>query len=507
MTKHFLSRTAALLLSLVPGLATVWLILHYFNTDLMAFFPAYDVDQYMYAAEARTFAEAGFGGGYYGSGGATARFLRFGPHGAAYPLLYGGAAWLLGGWRDWLAPFFNLVCVTTSLAYVATAMSLGRFACLIAFVCLFPLTMQYMPLSYQEGLQFAVALALAAQAAAYFGRLEAGTCRKRDVAKMLCVTFLATFTRPTWAVLFPALCFARREKGVLSAVYSLALGGVLLVAGYGFFTLFASPWHITSGPSLVQGFLRLDFSPLTRLAGANLASLLNFRDNALHTLELLLIMGGSGLMILLACCKRDGARSLGLAVFHACNVFAPLVVYVTAYNGTGYQLTRLVSAHFLLSFALHLLTAPPGAAKLVVAPVLSVCLGLFPMSLKKFVLFTQPAYVDSAGYRERVETLRREIAPHLLLTEKVGAPWLRTLAVGVPDAPVTSLAAPPFYGIQVYDDNALSTVMPVGFALLDKAAHDKASRFNALTPIVETAYGVLYRNDAAFGSGAKRGQP
>lgn len=501
MPKRLLARLAAVLLAFAPALVAVGLVAHYFRADLTAFCPAYDVDQYMYVVEARTFAAAGFSGGYYGSGGQTAKLLRFGPHGAGHALVYGGLARLLGGWSDWLVPVLNMAFVSLALLCLGRKLSLGRLACLTAFFCLFPQTLLYLPLSYQEAFQYAVALLLALGLGGYLRKAADGVASGRDMAWALGLVFLAGLSRPTWAVLFPALLWARARPGWPGLAISLAGGGGLLAATYGAFSLFASPWHVASGPGMFQALARLDFAPLLHQAGGNLASLLNFQDNAVNTLNLLIIVGGTGLLAVVSCLAKP--RRYGQAAFHVCNVFGPLALYVVVYNGTGYQLTRLLSAHFLLSFAVFLLGAPAGAARLAAGPILAACLGMLPMSLKSFVIFVRPAYDDYAGYAGRIDDLRRDMAPALLLSKDAPSPWLRTLAIVSGDEPVPSLAVPDFYGVQVYAASSLDTPLKAGFVLLDAKAHALAAQANVLTHLADTAHGALYRNDVAFGFAGK----
>jgi len=240
-----------------------------------------------------------------------------------------------------------------------------------------------------------------------------------------------------------------------------------------------------------------------RQTGGNLASLLNFQDNAVNTLNLLIIVGGTGLLALVSCLGKTGARRYAVAAFHVCNVLAPLALYVIVYNGTGYQLTRLLSAHFLLSFALFLLVAPPGSVRWAAGPVLAACLGMLPMSLKSFVLFVRPAYDDYTGYAGQINALRQEMAPALLLSKDAPSPWLRTLAIVAGDEALPSLAVPDFYGVQVHAEASLDAPLKAGFILLDAKAHAQAAKANALTPVAETSRGTLYRNDVAFGFAGK----
>ena len=64
-------------------------------------------------------------------------------------------------------------------------------------------------------------------------------------------------------------------------MWALGLGAGLLAAAYAAFSLTASPWDVQAGVSLLASLLRGDPGPLLSRLGPNLASLLNFQDNAL----------------------------------------------------------------------------------------------------------------------------------------------------------------------------------------------------------------------------------
>lgn len=489
-------------LAFIPLGASLLLLRYFFDADIRNFIPAYDIDQYYYVREARTFAAAAFDGGYYGSNGLTAMIGRYGPHGLAYPLVYGGLASLLGGWRDWLAPALNLAFVTAALLCMAARLSLGRQGALACLFVVFSPILIYLPLGYQEAPQCALALALAGPLAALVGAPKAKPAGKGLLLWTLAAIFAASLTRPTWAVLFPAAVFCAGQGRPRDAFWALGLGAGLLAAAYAAFSLTASPWDVQAGVSLLASLLRGDPGPLLSRLGPNLASLLNFTDNRHHSLNLLVMLGGAGLAALPALAGAGQARRR-LAGLHACNMLLPCLAYVTIYNGTGYQLTRLLSAHFLLSLALVLRTAPPGAARLAFGPVLAACLGLLPASLGHYALFVRPAYDDYRGDGARIAALAREIDPILRLGEAAGQPWRRTLGAMHDNVVVPALAAPGAYGIQVYSPKGLLLPLRAGFVLLSPEEGAVAGRRTPLTPLLATPYGILYRNDEAFGLTAR----
>lgn len=484
--------------AVIPAATCIFLVQHVFDARITDFFPAYDIDQYFYVREARTFAASQWNGGYYGSNGLTAIIGRFGPHGLAYPLVYGGLACWLGGWQDWLSPVLNMAFVTAALLVTAQRLSLPRQLALACLLPLFPPTLLYLPLGYQEAPQYALGLLLALRLAALTAEMEDGEPRKRLLPGTLALVFLASLTRPTWAALFPAVFFCATPGRLRDVPPALALGAGLLGIAYAAFSLTASPWDVQAGLSVVLSLLQGDPAPLLSRLVPNMNSLLNFTDNRHHTLTLLVMLGGTLLAMLPALAASPGQRRR-LAALHVCNLLVPCLTYVTIYNGSGYQLTRLLSAHFLLSLGLAVQAAPPGAAKFVLAPVFAACLAMLPASLGQYALFVRPAYDDYQGFASRITALARDIGPALQLSANAPSPWLRTLGVMSDDIVEPALAAPSEYGIQVYSPQGLAQPLRPGFVLLGPKDWEIARKATPLTPVTATPHGVLYRNDAAFG--------
>ncbi len=479
-------------LAVAPAVLALFLVGHYFGANLMDFSPAYDVDQYFYTREAATFAAAGFDGGYFGGNGHVARLGRFGPHGPAYAMVYGGLAKLLGGWRDGLAPALNFACLSLALLACARRLPLAAFAGLALVLAFFPPAVLYLPTAYQDAPQYAVALVLALALARL---LSPSRASRRDLVLALILTLAAALTRPTWAVLFPAICFAATPGRSRDALWSLPLGGLALAAAYGLFSLTTPTWVVDVGPGYVAALLRGDPGPLLHVLGENCRRLFDFTDNRDPALALLLMLLGTGLALAFGPPGRIVRRKL--AVLHVCNILAPLLVYVAVYTGSGRHLTRLLSAHFVLTLALAVKTA--RFPSLVLAPVLAACLALFPATLNQYVLFVRPAYDDFMEFTPRIEAFRQAADPALSLSLAAKNPWLRTLAVCGVDQDVAYLGAPPAYGIQIYTQKGLDAPMRAGFAVLSPLAAALAGRHTPLTPVAETPIGTLYRNDAAFG--------
>ena len=485
-------------LAMLPALVALFLISHYFAATLQDFCPAYDCDQYVYTREAGTFAAAGFRGGFYGAHGKTAVLGRFGPHGGAYAVAFGGLAKLFGGWRDWLAPAFNMGFVALALLAFARKTPIGGQAAMAFFLALFPPALIYLPLSYQDAPQYAVALALSICIGNLIMDTEKTRVRRRLIGALLAV-FLASLTRPTWAVLFPGVLLAAASGRRKDILLSLAAGGVSLVAAYAAFALWASPWvHDVGVGKLLLSLVHGDFAPLQKIAMGNIDSILNFTDNRYHNIVLLLMLGGTALAM--AFVGGDAGVKRRLLLLHICNILIPLATYLTIYNGSGYQLSRLMSAHFVLSMALTVRCQPQRTMRLVLVPVLAGCLALLPATLGQYTLFVRPAYHDFLEFRPRIAAMRHIVEPVLSVSLGASSPWLRTLAVPIGDAAALAyMAAPAAYGIELYVDAGLDKPLGAGFLLLDDAAHARLRPHMPLTLLEKTPSGGLYRNDVAFG--------
>jgi|GEM_PF-3289446 len=489
---------SVLFLSTIPAFVALFLLYYYFDAGVTAFCPAYDSDQVLYTREAGTFAAVGFDGGYYGTHGRTAVMGRFGAHGPAYAVIYGGLAKFFGGWSDWLAPAFNMFFVTAALIAIACRMPMRGYVWVVGFCVLFPTVLIYLPLSYQEAPQFALALVLAIAISNLWTTSRRGLIYNKYIIAILAAVFLAALTRPTWGVLFPAVLYGATTGRMRNFLLCTVVGGLMLSASYVIFSLIAAPWAVDVGVSkLFSSLLHGDILSLVHLMAGNVANLFNFGDNRYHTIVLLIMLCGT--VLAMAVKVGDVRAQSQWCVLHFFNIFAPFILYITIYNGSGYQLSRLLSAHFVLTMALTARCLPPRSARLVLAPVLAGCLALLPATLISYAKLIRPAYQDYLDFRPRIAALAETINPVLELTKSASDPWLRTLALIMEDSILPQMAAPPPYGIQLYIEEGLDRPLKAGFVLLDAARYERARIHTPLTPLMKTPVGVLYRNDVAFG--------
>src|SRR5215510_2407344 len=99
---------ASVLVAALPAIVTIALVAVLVKATLLDYFPK-DSDELAYHQEIAAFARAGFGGGYFTilEQPASLAFSHFGPHGPAFPLLYGSVGRVIG-WTRQSGPIFNL---------------------------------------------------------------------------------------------------------------------------------------------------------------------------------------------------------------------------------------------------------------------------------------------------------------------------------------------------------------------------------------------------------------
>jgi hypothetical protein len=198
-------------------------VLFLLGCGLDSYWPAFS-DDVVFNHQIRTFATAGFSGGYYtvGEMPAPLSFTHFGPHGPFYPALYGVLLWPFGAnvsgpiWAHhgvmWMATFLGLLLVRPT---AGGALAVG------AVVTTFWPALSMLTASMQEGLHFSIAIFGAA--AAFYGRGRIGAA----------VYGVASVIRPTWALGMIALI----QKPLSGHRLALRLGGVALLS-VGFIVLF-----------------------------------------------------------------------------------------------------------------------------------------------------------------------------------------------------------------------------------------------------------------------------
>jgi hypothetical protein len=213
-------------------------------------------DECHYWNEIATYQDVGFRGGYFvdAERPAPARWSHFGPHGPAFPVLYGSLARVFG-WDAATGPLFNLgVLAAGMLAWLALVRPDVRSLAAVLFVLatFWPCPI-YLPATLQETLHQAIAFVLAGLAHRAVNGSDSGA---RSFWPFILVTAAAAIFRVTWSlvlvpwavialqrggrwtrVLVPAVCLAAialliAASRQLSAPYPNFLAAVFEIAGH-----------------------------------------------------------------------------------------------------------------------------------------------------------------------------------------------------------------------------------------------------------------------------------
>ena len=353
-------------LAALPAIETSILLAAFFGRTLLDHVPGIVNDAIDYWLEARSFAVAGFHGGYFTIDERTARasFSHFGSHGPFFPMLLGTLGRLLG-WHPWSIPVLHLAMLTAALWIFARCVLPGRGRALttLSLVTFWPLFL-FLPTSLQEGFHLAVAVFLAAalrpildgQAPSAFGR-----------AWLVALLIAAGLLRPSWGLLLPpafvllsgATSWRRRA---LAAAWGLATW-VTLVAAFAY----------TKAPFGREEFLFLKAARLQTGASALIAhTAMNARrfadsGSALEVCSRFLVLTLAVASGILAA-RRRPRRELA---FHAWNLGSLLLATLLTYVFGPWADYRVLGAHLLLSQLLLTTSRAETARRLAVLALLA----------------------------------------------------------------------------------------------------------------------------------------
>jgi hypothetical protein len=238
----FIKLLGYLTIAALPLLASMILVRTQLHSRLSDFQPAWS-DEVIYWHSINTFKEVGIHGGYFTFEEILAKSgqLQFGTHGAAFSLLYGSVARVVG-WNLSSGPLFNAVFIGLFLFAVLWLIQPDtRRAVLIALLVAmsFPLLF-YLPTTMQESLNQGFAILVAA----FLICLARGKT-SRWAFKLLAVltVFIASLFRITWVLAFPPILYfsftgAASKRWLKVILFSL----VLAFASYIIFSWWTSPY-------------------------------------------------------------------------------------------------------------------------------------------------------------------------------------------------------------------------------------------------------------------------
>jgi len=468
----------AIAAGMLPALVALAFAGHLFRATPRDSVPVVD-DEIAFWNQIAAFERAGFSGGYHTVNEIPSRagFSRFGPHGPAYPLLYGSIA-RISGWRPYSASVVSMVLVSLAATWWYVASGGGTWAAL-AIATFWPLIL-FLPSARQESLHFALALTFAAATV----QLLASSRPVSAWVPLLSGCYLAGLLRPTWALLaIPGAWLAYRDHTLgtrLAAVGAAVAGVIVVTAAFGWLAapypgaiLSASttdPW-----PLILQGLARLP---------VNAATFVDPRSNEPMVVfiryEALAILIGAALDV-----SRARDRSASHAMLPAILMGVMFAALFVAGSVELWRDLRAVSPMLLVALLVWL----PSGARFSRAIVLVNALAA-PLALSTFASWHTERYQSTL----KTSYVRAAITDTLVFRENEPG-WTNTLLVHA-DAVDPALVALP-HGISISVAIAWEDIVlpPRSRYLLLRPQDVDALRGRfPLRPLATTPIGTLYEN-------------
>jgi len=451
-------------------------------------------DEWFYWRQAQNWRAAGLESGYFTVSEVTAR-LGWTPYytwGPFIVLLHslGGA-----GLNSVMLANMGGLLLGSGLGAWAAGANIRRALALALVLALFVPLFLYLPTSYQEVMQYGVALALAGG----FARLLSGQTQQR--AWLIALILGAALLRSTWAfMLLPAFLIGQPKPTTSPERRARLLrwGLALLLIGL---CAIAYSWHGAPYPSFFVWFLaNPQVSQLPSLVGRVLTNALTNASGIMVSpyIEEFMQMLQVAALLVLSLRRRLSARSGAAPLYdewslHLYQLLLIVLLLILVY-GIGNQAYRLIAPHLLLSLALLVWRRRTALALTLVLPALM----LLP------IFFNVHAYLMG-------ERLKESIAPHMaawqatfsetLAYQPQADRWCNTVTASwyyVLEMPMIALSASLPQGLGLswvyWEESFIPQRFRAGYLLLtEDAVQAWADRLN-LEPLLDVEGGTLYRN-------------
>jgi hypothetical protein len=423
-----------LLISWIPSVVSMASIGLVSGNSLSSYWPRAS-DDVIANHQIQTFAVSGFSGGLYtiDEKRPAAAFSRFGPHGPAYPAIYGTllapVAPLVSG-PVWLHHL--LIAAALFVAFLATRSSLRAALEMSLVVATFWPVITMLSTSMQDGLHGSLAILIACAIA----RADGSPPVRSPAAWMVLVP--AVLMRPSWALML--LAYMPRPRTAIGLAGRLAPAAMGAIGAFLLFRYLAAP--VPQGiverlPDMsgVDGVL-LALRRILDNVAANGAHLLSFHKRG--ALEGWFYLASVGVVFLIL--------SLGRAdwpVLASLLAFAGLwLAVLAAYDFMGYRAYRVLSAPLLCAILVAMIRArSPRLA----AGLLALNLAATPAFLDFVARHRSPLYSDPTEYVALSRALQ-------VLQNSSDDPWCRTILVDTPDISSSHAAIPAGMGISVVSE-------------------------------------------------------
>ena len=419
-------RLGSIALCVATPAAMTLLLLFLAGRSILDFVPpASTNDETFYWHAIYTFSEVGFDGGFYTNGEhpAEAGFSRLGVYGPFFPALYGSLGRVLG-WHLYSAPIFHLLFITAGLCLFVRLTGLESRSLIVATALLatfWPMLL-YIATNMQEGLHYAIAIALAA----VFYRLVAEPHKATPtfMALSLALILFAALLRITWSVLLvPFALLGLRSRSTRGLILALAgaLAGMIfawLLMSY----LASDAEGILQLPDLRSGGIGTVLDFVGSHAGGNLRALFGFEglpQEVFLRCQLLLLAIGLGIYWALR-----PTRSLAPHVlFHFFNLVVILILTILFYLVGNLGDYRLLSIHLLASLLFAVGFKGHGYRVAVWLLILSNAL----FSSRALVAYENHARAFSQQRAEKIAVARKQVEG-VVVYDPDADPWCNSLA-------------------------------------------------------------------------------
>jgi hypothetical protein len=460
-----------------PSLLTLALVAGFWQAGPADFTTLWN-DETVYWNEAAAFIRAGFDGGYItvDEKPARASFSRFGPHGPAFAVLYGGIG-RVTGWRSYSPYLIHLVLIPLcagSWLWV-TRHHRHRWAAGLLVACFFPL-LYYLPTGMQNPLHLGIAFLLAALVES---RLPAAWRISLATALMT----LACLTRPTWALVLPAVMWGR-TPGWWRRVLSFPLSAVLFIAAFIVVTRMAAPYPLTSWITAAVADPARGVVVLLGAAAAGAWAFLGPYESWIVTLLRIEIAVAlvAGVMLW----RREPAERWRIE-FAALMVLPVLAAMFPAGDIASGREFQILAPHFLAAL---LVVAGAGGQWLRI-PAL-VHLALLPTVL--------PTYFNHHDGRwagpSQIQRFSDAVHDVVVFDDKAKSGWENTILMHADSLQPPLVGLPPGVAISFVLDWEDQSMPPRSrYVLLSERDEPQVRPRVALTKIADTPLGGVYRNE------------
>jgi hypothetical protein len=474
-------------IALLPVVVTIGLSTALFDASPQDALPRIN-DEVAYWNQIATFAAAGFSGGYITVDERPSRMAwsHFGPHGPAFPVLYGLPAKLLG-WGYASGPLFSAVAFMVAATFFILLTRPPPLLAAALFASFWPVVVA-LPTTMQEPLHFAIGCALAPLLLHTLRNEEAPSAR----SLLACVVVLggASLVRPVWALLaIPLGWHVGRRTGRLHGLFGLGGGVAFMGTLYAAFMMVAAPYQ--AGSPQVADLVSDPRGAIHRVVRrATVESPEDFLFKEVHALERFARaeLVAIALLTLGLSFRRRTARGVRRVDRFVAAAIALLLAAVLALGTIGsWQDFRSTTPVFLTLLLLCVATRPPLIWAFVAVQILAA-----PAAISAFGRLHDARF--SQTRRTAVDEFARNTRPHIAYDSTL-SPWGNTVLVHADRYQAPLMSLPPGVGASaVVDWRNVALPLRSRYVLLSPSELDNLGARARLRRLADTPIGQLFEN-------------